>query len=126
VVERNPHYAELPYIRPGFDATVWFGSLDYKFQNDTDAYVLVREYVRPNGYIYAEIWGRPTGKKVTMESEQVASGANSSSWVTYKTVRQNEEVLFDGVLHRDTYQGIVGTNGKTIPPSAVPTAPVDP
>ncbi|MDP8947677.1 MAG: VanW family protein, partial [Actinomycetota bacterium] len=24
-VERHPHYAVLPYIKPGFDATVWFG-----------------------------------------------------------------------------------------------------
>src|SRR5215217_7229838 len=25
IVERHPHYAVLPYIKPGFDATVWFG-----------------------------------------------------------------------------------------------------
>ena len=126
VVERYPHYAELPYIRPGFDATVWFGSLDYKFQNDTDAYVLVREYVGNDGYIYAEIWGQPTGKEVSMYSEQVDSGPNSSTWVTYKTITQNGRTLFDGVLHRDTYEGIVDTDGKTVPPSEVPTAPVNP
>ena len=31
IVERHPHDAQLPYIRPGLDATVWFGSLDMKF-----------------------------------------------------------------------------------------------
>ena len=126
VVERYPHYAELPYIRPGFDATVWFGSLDYKFQNDTDAYVMVREYVGDDGYIYAEIWGQPTGKEVSMYSEQVDSGPNTSTWVTYKTITQNGNTLFDGVLHRDTYEGIIDTDGKKIPPSEVPTAPVKP
>ena len=25
IVERNPHATQLPYIRPGMDATVWFG-----------------------------------------------------------------------------------------------------
>ncbi len=25
VTERSPHYAQLPYIRLGLDATVWFG-----------------------------------------------------------------------------------------------------
>ena len=40
IEERHPHHAQLPYIRPGFDATVWFGGpasrpLDMKFKNDT-------------------------------------------------------------------------------------------
>jgi vancomycin resistance protein YoaR len=25
VTERHPHYSQLPYIRPGLDARVWFG-----------------------------------------------------------------------------------------------------
>ncbi|MDQ3924737.1 MAG: VanW family protein, partial [Actinomycetota bacterium] len=41
ITERNPHYAELNYIQPGFDATVWFGTngwgaLDMRFRNNTD------------------------------------------------------------------------------------------
>ena len=43
IVERNPHSAELPYIRLGLDATVWFGSLDMKLENTTDGYLLIRE-----------------------------------------------------------------------------------
>ena len=51
VVERYPHNAQLPYIRPGLDATVWFGDgygngeLDMKFENTTDGYLLIQQYV---------------------------------------------------------------------------------
>jgi vancomycin resistance protein YoaR len=51
IVERNPRYAKLPYIRPGLDATVWFEGLDIKFQNTRDGYVLLREYVADDGYL---------------------------------------------------------------------------
>ncbi len=109
-VERQPHYAELPYIRPGFDATVWFGAIDYKFRNNTDSYVLVRERVdETTGDVRAEIWGRPTGKQVEMSSRKVGEwedeeGNPVTRWVTYQTVTKNGEVLRDGVLHTDTYK----------------------
>jgi hypothetical protein len=36
------------------------------------------------------------------------------------------EVLFDRVLHEDSYEPLVDEHGKEIPPSDVPVAPVDP
>ena len=124
VVERHPHYAELPYIRPGFDATVWFGSLDMKFENTTSGYVLLKERVGEDGYLYTEIYGRPTGSDVTMSSERVSASPDSTSWVTRQTFEQAGKALFDGVLHRDNYQPLVGENGEVIP-NATP-APVNP
>lgn len=110
VVEREPHYAELPYIRPGFDATVWFGAIDMKFKNTTDGYVLVRERVdEDSGNVYAEVWGRPNGTQVEMRSEKVAEyddekGNPVTKWVTYQKVTKNGKVVFDDVLHKDTYK----------------------
>jgi len=124
VVERHPHYAELPYIRPGFDATVWFGTLDMKFENTTDGYVLLKERVGEDGYLYTEIYGRPTGRDVAMSSERVSASPDSTSWVTRQTFEQGDKVLFDGVLHRDTYQPLVGENGEVIPNAA--PAPINP
>ncbi len=110
VVERKPHYAELPYIRPGFDATVWFGAIDMKFKNTTDGYVLVREWVEEGtGNVYAEVWGRPNGTRVEMNSEKIAEyddaeGNPVTKWVTYQKVTKNGKVVFDDVLHTDTYK----------------------
>jgi hypothetical protein len=36
------------------------------------------------------------------------------------------EVLFDGVLHEDSYEPLVDEHRKEIPPSDVPVVPVDP
>ncbi|QIN85523.1 hypothetical protein GBA63_21985 (plasmid) [Rubrobacter tropicus] len=110
IVERNPHYAVLPYIRPGFDATVWFGGdgipeLDMRFENTTGGDVLVREWVDEKGFLNARILGEePTGKEVEMRSEKVFEDpARGIKWATYKKVTKDGEVLFDGLLHTDVY-----------------------
>ena len=133
IEERHPHYAQLPYIRPGLDATVWFGvaggqPLDMKFKNDTEGYLLLREYVADDGYIYAEIWGQPTGEEVEMTSEPEYVGPDYSKWTTYKKVTENGEVVFDDVFHKDVYKPLVDEKGKTIRPDSeeVTVAPVDP
>jgi vancomycin resistance protein YoaR len=133
IEERHPHYAQLPYIRPGLDATVWFGvaggqPLDMKFKNDTEGYLLLREYVAADGYIYAEIWGQPTGEEVEMTSEPEYVGPDYSKWTTYKKVTENGEVVFDDVFHKDVYRPLVDEKGKTIRPDSeeVTIAPVDP
>lgn len=108
IVERSPHSAELPYIQPGFDATVWAGSVDMKFKNTTDSYIIIREWMSSDGNVYAQIYGQPTGKQVTMGSYKSDSGTDArgeewTEWKTYKTVTRDGEVLFDGLLHTDTY-----------------------
>ncbi len=128
IVERHPHDAQLPYIRPGLDATVWFGSLDMKFENTTDGYIFLREYVADDGYIYAEVWGQPTGKKVEMDSEPLYLGADYSKWETYQKVTDEDgEVIFDDVLHKDTYMPLIDEKGKTLAPNSeeVNIAPVN-
>ena len=134
ILERHPHATQLPYIRPGFDATVWFGNgngddaLDMKFENDTDGYILLKEWVADDGYIYAEIWGRPTGREVEMDSEPEYLGTDYSKWITYKKVKEDGKVTFDDVFHKDTYQPYVDEKGKVFPPNSkeVTVAPVNP
>ncbi len=110
-IERHPHYAVLPYIKPGFDATVWFGdeygygALDMRFKNTTDGYVVIREWVDEQGYLNAEILGRPTGKKVEMRTTKIFEDTTRGiRWDTYKKVTgENGEVLRDGLLYKYTY-----------------------
>jgi vancomycin resistance protein YoaR len=112
IVERHPHYAVLPYIKPGFDATVWFGEpgsgwgeQDMKFKNTTDGYIVVREWVDDNGFLRAEIHGRPTGKKVEMRTEKVFERTDRGiKWATYKKVTNEDgKVLFDGLIYDYVY-----------------------
>ena len=110
IVERHPHYAVLPYIKPGFDATVWFGDeygygvQDMKFKNTTDAHILIREWVDEKGFLNAQILGQPTGKEVEMRTEKIFEDTTRGiKWVTYKKVTQDGEVLRDGYLYEYTY-----------------------
>ena len=126
IVERNAHFSELPYIRPGMDATVWFGALDMRFKNTTDGYLLVQESVSDDGYVYANIYGQPTGTQVEMNSEPTYRGTDASEWVTYKTVRENGKVTYDGPVFTTGYQPLVDEHGRTIPPTELTPAPVIP
>ena len=105
IVERHPHYAELPYIKPGFDATVWFGDwnpMDMRFKNTTDGYVLVREFVDEDGYLSAQILGQePTGQQVIMNTEKIEQSTTEGiKWVTYKKIiGADGEVLFDDMMY---------------------------
>lgn len=130
VTERHPHFSQLPYIRPGLDATVWFGdengagALDMKFENTSDGYVLIREYVSDDGHIYAEVYGKPSNTKVEMNSEPKYMGQDYSKWTTTQKVTKDGEVIYDGLLHKDTYEPLIDEKGKTIPPPEVFVPPV--
>ena len=112
IVERHPHFAVLSYIKPGFDATVWFGEpgsgwgeQDMRFKNTTEGYLLIREWVDEKGFLNAEIHGRPTGKKVEMRTEKVWEKPDRGiKWATYKTVTNEDgKVIFDGLIHEYIY-----------------------
>ena len=113
IVERNPHYAELPYIRPGLDATVWFGSkddgwgaLDMRFKNTTDGYIRIKEFVNEDGFLIAQIYGeKPADKVVSMDSEKVDEDLGKGiTWASYKKVTDNDgQVLEDGLLYETLY-----------------------
>jgi vancomycin resistance protein YoaR len=129
IVERNPHDTQLPYIRPGMDATVWFGDqygngeLDMKFKNTTDGYILLQEYVAKDNYIYAQVYGVPDNVDVTMSSEPVYMNADTSRWVTSYTRKEDGKVVYRDQWKTD-YQALV-EDGKAIPPSDVPVARIN-
>jgi vancomycin resistance protein YoaR len=129
VVERHPHDTQLPYIRPGMDATVWFGDqygngeLDMKFKNTTDGYILLQEYVSNDNYIYAQVYGVPDNVDVTMSSEPVYRGESSSQWITYYKRKEGDKVVYRDSWKTD-YAALV-EDGKPIPTPVVPVAEVN-
>lgn len=112
IVERHPHYATLEYIKPGFDSTVWFGDaygngeLDSRFKNTTDGYVLLREWVDEDGNMYAEVWGQPNDTRAELRSERVDYDNSTSTWVTYKKVFKNGEMVEEKRAYKDTYRSV--------------------
>ena len=44
IVERVPHLRTVKTVQPGFDATVWYGRADLRFENNTDEPIELRAY----------------------------------------------------------------------------------
>jgi vancomycin resistance protein YoaR len=123
VVERHPHASQLPYIRPGMDATIWFGALDMKFKNTTDGYILLEEYVSDDGYVYANVYGVPDNVNVEMSSEELWMTEDASEWVTYYERTEGGDVVYED-RWKTEYDALIDDKGKKIPTPDVNVEPV--
>ncbi|MDQ3360506.1 MAG: peptidoglycan binding domain-containing protein [Actinomycetota bacterium] len=131
ITERHPHASQLPYIRPGMDATVWYGDtrteaddLDMKFENTSEGYVLIQETVSDDGYISASIYGVPDNVEVEMSSKEVWMTEDASEWTTSYTRSEDGEVAYKDSWNTD-YDALVDDKGKKIPTPKVPIAEID-
>ncbi|MGI8860429.1 MAG: peptidoglycan binding domain-containing protein [Rubrobacteraceae bacterium] len=131
VIERTPHDSQLPYIRPGMDATVWYGDtsttvddLDMKFKNTTEGYVLLQEYVADDGYIYANVYGVPNNVEVEMSTKKVRMTEDASEWVTYYEKMKDGEVVYKDKWNTE-YSALYDDKGKKIPTPIVPISEVN-
>ncbi|MGH3144270.1 MAG: VanW family protein, partial [Rubrobacter sp.] len=120
VVERRNHDSQLPYIRPGMDATVWYGDTsttlddtDMKFKNTTEGYVLIQEYVSDDGYIYANVYGVPDNVEVEMSSKEVWMTSDASEWTTSYTRTKDGKVVYRDQWNSE-YKALYDDKGKKI------------
>lgn len=78
VISRYPHAYRVGYYEQdlpvGFDAAIFQPSWDFKFKNDTEAYILVQAYanIEENSLTF-KLYGTPDGRKVEI-SDPVISG----------------------------------------------------
>lgn len=78
IISRYPHAYRVGYyeqdVKAGFDASVFYPSLDFKFKNDTQRHLLVQAYVDKKNYeMTFYIFGTKDGRKVEV-SEPVLTG----------------------------------------------------
>ena len=72
IIERNPHAWPSSYIEKGFDATVNWPGLDFKFRNNTDQPIFIVAGYK-NRQVTVNIYGMSLGAgvKIDLESELV-------------------------------------------------------
>jgi len=78
VVERRAHSYRVGYYeqnyQPGVDATVYYPSTDFKFKNDTPAYILIQSIFDPDTYtLVFEIYGTNDGRVATVGKSTINS-----------------------------------------------------
>lgn len=111
ITERRNHSFLPTYADPGYDATVVYGSQDFKFKNSRDYPIKIIASVE-NGYCTVEIYGLKTENEydVSIETNIIKtmpkkSSGGSTGYVvdSFRVVRQNGNVISREKIARDTY-----------------------
>ncbi|SMP39133.1 VanW family protein [Anoxynatronum buryatiense] len=89
VVERTNHSLPVSYVPRGQDATVAFGSLDFRFANNEDSPIFVESEVRGNR-LYVRIFGKSADRPDIELASQVVQVVEPSSETRY------DNTLYEG------------------------------
>jgi vancomycin resistance protein YoaR len=85
ILERANHYYYIDRYPTGLDATVWRSGgaqRSMRFRNDTKYPLLIRGFTGYN-YVRFEIWGPPTGRRVTFTRPTIRNVLQASDTVQY-------------------------------------------
>lgn len=127
IVSRRNHQFVTSYVPAGRDATVVYGSTDFKFKNTRKYPIKIKSYVK-GGILKVDIFGikEETEYEVVIDARVTASipyttqyvndsslargkevvkqkGSNGSKSETYKILKLNGQVVSRTLLSKDTY-----------------------
>lgn len=92
IVTYRVHSRPVDYIPTGRDATVYWGSFDMKFKNNTSAPVFI-SYNLKGSKLTARLFGRKTGNKVKISVRQQRVSEREINAQLYRTIRRNGKVI---------------------------------
>ncbi|HET8968404.1 MAG TPA: VanW family protein, partial [Gaiellaceae bacterium] len=92
ITERNPHSLYISRYQLGRDATVYWPSLDLKFVNDTDTWVLVKGFAEGDGISIA-IYGGESRRVESSSSPLVVTGPVPVERVDDPTLAKGKTVV---------------------------------
>lgn len=130
IVERKNHMFLTSYVGAGKDATVVYGSIDFKFKNTRNYPIMIKSSVK-NGIAKMDIYGIkedveyeveistkilsyiPYGVKYETDNSLAAgkekvvqNGMNGVKSITYKILKLNGQQVSSTVLSTDTYDAM--------------------
>ena len=105
IVERSNHQFVPSYSNPSRDATVVYGSIDFKFKNNRNYPIKISCSVS-NGIAAFQIYGLKTADdyEVEISSRVTSQNANYTNSEAYKILKKNGQVVSTTLLSRDTYK----------------------
>jgi len=93
ILERTNHALYISHYPQGRDATVDYPSIDLKFRNDTDAWLLLRTWVG-SGSLTVALYGTPQHRRVEYETGPlVVTGAMPVKRTKDPTLKPGEQVV---------------------------------
>ena len=117
IVERRNHNFVVSYAKSGIDATVVYGSIDFKFQNNLQNPIKIKAFAS-GGVMTVEIWGtKENNNTVELTTEHLGSTPRGVKYEYNENLAPGEEVVtqagYDGVKVR-AYRIVKDANGTVI------------
>ena len=106
IVERHNHAHIAAYLDPGKDATVSYGTLDFKFKNSRKYPIMIKASAK-NGIATVEIYGIKEEKEYNIEIV-----SQVSNYIGYKTIYEDDPTKPVG-YEKVTQKGMKGCNSVT-------------
>jgi len=103
IVERHQHNMAVAYVPLGRDATVSYGTQDYRFQNSTDSPIYIRA-ISGGGILTVNIYGNLANK------QKIGLSSVIDSTTPFKEVNLVDDTLAPG----ETSVEHAGINGSTV------------
>ena len=105
IVERSNHQFVPSYVTASRDATVVYGSIDFKFKNNRDYPIKIMCSVS-GGIANFQIFGLKTDNEYEVEISSYVTGstANETYSEAYRILKQNGQVVGSELLSRDIYK----------------------
>lgn len=105
IVERSNHQFVPSYVTASRDATVVYGSIDFKFKNNRD-YPIKLVCSVSGGIAKFDIYGLRSNNEYEVEISSYITGSTSTSTYSeaYKILKQNGQVVGTELLSKDTYK----------------------
>ena len=105
IVERSNHQFVPSYVTASRDATVVYGSIDFKFKNDRDYPIKIVCSVS-GGIARFDIYGLRTDNEYEVEISSYVTGSTADSTYSeaYRILKQNGQVVSTELLSKDTYK----------------------
>ena len=105
ITSRRNHMFTTSYVPAGMDATVAWGSTDFKFKNIREYPIKIESTVN-GGIAKVRIYGLKTDNEynITIETSTVKSTSKNLIVDSFKVYRQNGQVIKKEKISRDTYK----------------------
>ena len=105
IVERSNHQFVPSYVTASRDATVVYGSIDFKFKNNRD-YPIKLVCSVSGGIAKFDIYGLRIDNEYEVEISSYVTGSTSDSTYSeaYRILKQNGQVISTELLSKDTYK----------------------
>ena len=126
IKERKNHAYAVQYYSPqGTDATIYPGSVDLRFINDTPGSILIWPYLKDKDHLNFDFYGTKDNREVTLSKpvqyDRKEDGSMKATW--------EREVVKNGVSKKDTFKSVYQSPAlfhkeeKFVSASTTPTAP---